>query len=60
MNTENDAWGKRFYYKVCPQIFIDQFIGRHLTQQSTDVFTVHCLSCHYNNNNIEFYTVMKI
>ena len=40
MNIKNDAWGKRVNDKLCPQkIFTDQFIGRHSTQQSTDVFS---------------------
>ena len=40
VNTENDAWGKPLYDKLHPQSFIDQFIGRHTKQQSTDVFTL--------------------
>ena len=40
MNTENDTWGKCLYDELCTKVFIDQFIGRHLTQQSTNIFTL--------------------
>ena len=52
-NTENVAWGKRFYDKLCPQKFSSSL---DFTQPSNQLMYLR----YYDSSDIKFNDVMKI
>ena len=60
LNTENDAWSKRFYDKLRPQKFawISLLV---VTRRSNQLMYLHYITIrYYDSSDTKFYTIIKI